>query len=55
MAKPVVGEVVILPFPQTDLSVGKRVRRWLLLIWWAMIWSYAKSQAKAGEIRIPSR
>ena len=25
MGKPVVGEVVILPFPQTDLQAGKRV------------------------------
>jgi mRNA-degrading endonuclease toxin of MazEF toxin-antitoxin module len=24
MGKPVVGEVVVLPFPQTDLQVGKR-------------------------------
>ncbi len=24
MAKPVAGEVVIIPFPQTDLTVGKR-------------------------------
>ena len=24
MAKPVVGEVVVLPFPQTDLQAGKR-------------------------------
>ena len=24
MGKPVTGEVVILPFPQTDLQVGKR-------------------------------
>jgi mRNA interferase MazF len=24
MGKPVIGEVVVLPFPQTDLQVGKR-------------------------------
>ena len=24
MAKPVAGEVVVIPFPQTDLTVGKR-------------------------------
>lgn len=24
MGKPVVGEVVVLPFPQTDLQTGKR-------------------------------
>lgn len=24
MGKPVVGEIVVLPFPQTDLKVGKR-------------------------------
>lgn len=24
MGKPVVGEVVVLPFPQTDLQAGKR-------------------------------
>ena len=24
MVKPVVGEVVVLPFPQTDLKIGKR-------------------------------
>jgi mRNA interferase MazF len=24
MGKPVIGEVVVLPFPQTDLQLGKR-------------------------------
>ncbi len=24
MGKPVIGEVVVLPFPQTDLQTGKR-------------------------------
>ena len=55
MAKPVAGEVVVIPFPQTDLTVGKR-RPALVLVdlpGHDLILCQITSRARSDNLSIP--
>ena len=51
MGKPVIGKVVVLPFPHTDLQVGKR-RPALVVADLIVVYTAAKVKAsKLAEVR----